>query len=188
MQQIFGGRPDPDLLFRQLVSDSYSYFYGSSQSASQIMRQNVTMNALKEGITSNAARNGDTASLVNLATTSSMEKQRLAHVSIGHVTMRNLPMVQTILTGIAIGIFPLLVLAAVFNKLTLSVLKGYVFALMWLQTWPLLYAILNSAMTFYAKMNGAPVVLSELSQIQLKYSDLASTAGYLSAMIPRCHG
>ncbi|HHN7402574.1 TPA: conjugal transfer protein TraG N-terminal domain-containing protein, partial [Escherichia coli] len=107
VQQIFGGRPDPDLLFRQLVSDSYSYFYGSSQSASQIMRQNVTMNALKEGITSNAARNGDTASLVNLATTSSMEKQRLAHVSIGHVTMRNLPMVQTILTGIAIGIFPL---------------------------------------------------------------------------------
>lgn len=184
VQQIFGGRPDPDLLFRQLVSDSYSYFYGSSQSASQIMRQNVTMNALKEGITSNAARNGDTASLVSLATTSSMEKQRLAHVAIGHVLMRNLPMVQTILVGITIGIFPLLVLAAVFNKLTLSVLRGYVFALMWFQTWPLLYAILNSAMTFYAKQNGAPVVLSELSQIQLKYSDLASTAGYISAMIP----
>ena len=58
------------------------------------------------------------------------------------------------------------------------------FALMWFQTWPLLYAILNSAMTFYAKQNGAPVVLSELSQIQLKYSDLASTAGYISVMIP----
>ncbi len=39
-------------------------------------------------------------------------------------------------------------------------------------------------MTFYAKQNGAPVVLSELSQIQLKYSDLASTAGYISVMIP----
>ncbi|HBH5402971.1 TPA: conjugal transfer mating pair stabilization protein TraG [Escherichia coli] len=184
VQQLFGGRPDPDLLFRELLSDSYSYFYGASQSASQIMRKNVTINALKEGITSNAARNGDTASLVSLATTSSMEKQRLAHVSVGHVIMRNLPMVQTILTGITIGIFPLLVLAAAFNKMTLPVLKGYVFALMWLQTWPLLYAILNSAMTFYAKQNGAPVVLSEVSQIQLKYSDLASTAGYLSAMIP----
>ncbi|QMD74800.1 conjugal transfer mating pair stabilization protein TraG (plasmid) [Escherichia coli] len=184
VQQLFGGRPDPDLLFRELLSDSYSYFYGASQSASQIMRKNVTINALKEGITSNAARNGDTASLVSLATTSSMEKQRLAYVSVGHVIMRNLPMVQTILTGITIGIFPLLVLAAAFNKMTLPVLKGYVFALMWLQTWPLLYAILNSAMTFYAKQNGAPVVLSEVSQIQLKYSDLASTAGYLSAMIP----
>ncbi|MBI0820555.1 conjugal transfer mating pair stabilization protein TraG [Escherichia coli] len=133
-QQLFGGRPDPNLLFSTLIGDSYSYFYGSSKSASQIIRQNVTINALKEGIT--------------------------------------------------IGIFPLLVLAAVFNKLTLSVLKGYVFALMWLQSWPLLYAILNSAMTFYAKQNGAPVVLSEISQIQLKYSDLASTAGYLSMMIP----
>ncbi|ELH5318651.1 conjugal transfer mating pair stabilization protein TraG, partial [Salmonella enterica] len=153
-------------------------------SASQIIRQNVTINALREGITSYAARSGDTASLMNLATTSSMEKQRLAHASIGQVALRSLPMMQTILTGIAIGIFPLLVLAAVFNKLTLSVLKGYAFALMWLQSWPLLYAILNSAMTFYARQNGAPVVLSEMSQIQLKYSDLATTAGYISMMVP----
>ncbi|EJY0730859.1 conjugal transfer mating pair stabilization protein TraG [Salmonella enterica] len=184
VRQLFGGRPDPNLLFSQMLGDSYSYFYGSSQSASQIIRQNVTINALREGITSYAARSGDTASLMNLATTSSMEKQRLAHASIGQVALRSLPMMQTILTGIAIGIFPLLVLAAVFNKLTLSVLKGYVFALMWLQSWPMLYAILNSAMTFYAKQNGAPVVLSEISQIQLKYSDLATTAGYISMMIP----
>ncbi|KUW20470.1 hypothetical protein AWF58_26415 [Escherichia coli] len=59
------------------------------------------------------------------------------------------------------------------------------FALMWFQTWPLLYAILNSAMTFYAKQNGAPVVLSELSQIQLKYSDLASTAGLVHHLTKR---
>ncbi|EHG0015965.1 conjugal transfer mating pair stabilization protein TraG [Salmonella enterica subsp. enterica serovar Magwa] len=184
VQQLFGGRPDPNLLFSTMHGDSYSYFYGSSQSASQIIRQNVTINALRDGITSYAARSGDTASLMNLATTSSMEKQRLAHASIGQVAMRTLPMTQTILLGIAIGIFPLLVLVAVFNKLTLSVLKGYVFALMWLQSWPLLYAILNSAMTFYARQNGVPVVLSEMSQIQLKYSDLATTAGYISMMIP----
>ncbi|ENO7970148.1 conjugal transfer mating pair stabilization protein TraG [Salmonella enterica] len=184
VRQLFGGRPDPNMLFSTMLGDSYSYFYGSSQSASQIIRQNVTINALREGITSYAARSGDTASLMNLATTSSMEKQRLAHASIGQVALRSLPMMQTILTGIAIGIFPLLVLAAVFNKLTLSVLKGYAFALMWLQSWPLLYAILNSAMTFYARQNGAPVVLSEMSQIQLKYSDLATTAGYISMMIP----
>ncbi|EEE0803569.1 conjugal transfer mating pair stabilization protein TraG [Salmonella enterica subsp. enterica serovar Gaminara] len=184
VRQLFGGRPDPNLLFSQMLGDSYSYFYGSSQSASQIIRQNVTINALREGITSYAARSGDTASLMNLATTSSMEKQRLAHASIGQVALRSLPMMQTILTGIAIGIFPLLVLAGVFNRLTLSVLKGYAFALLWLQSWPLLYAILNSAMTFYARQNGAPVVLSEMSQIQLKYSDLATTAGYISMMIP----
>ncbi|PJW28147.1 hypothetical protein CWM41_28415, partial [Escherichia coli] len=74
----------------------------------------------------------------------------------------------------------LLVLAAFLNKLPLSVLKYYVFALMWLQSWPMLYAILTSALTFYAKQNGAPVVLSKISQIQLKSPDLASPAGYLS--------
>ncbi|MFV9403850.1 conjugal transfer mating-pair stabilization protein TraG, partial [Raoultella ornithinolytica] len=57
-------------------------------------------------------------------------------------------------------------------------------ALMWLQSWPLLYAILNSAMAYYAKQNGVPVVLSELSQLQLKNSDIATTAGYISMMIP----
>ncbi|EPC8187595.1 type IV conjugative transfer system coupling protein TraD [Escherichia coli] len=40
-QQLFGGRPDPNLLFSTLIGDSYSYFYGSSKSASQIIRQNV---------------------------------------------------------------------------------------------------------------------------------------------------
>ncbi|MFM3011004.1 conjugal transfer mating-pair stabilization protein TraG, partial [Klebsiella pneumoniae subsp. ozaenae] len=58
------------------------------------------------------------------------------------------------------------------------------FALIWLQTWPLLFAILNSAMAYYAKQNGVPVVLSELSQVQLKNSDIATTAGYIAVMIP----
>ncbi|WP_064182571.1 conjugal transfer mating-pair stabilization protein TraG, partial [Klebsiella pneumoniae] len=74
--------------------------------------------------------------------------------------------------------------AAMFNMMTLQVLKGYVFALIWLQTWPLLFAILNSAMAYYAKQNGVPVVLSELSQVQLKNSDIATTAGYIAVMIP----
>lgn len=181
---IFGGRPNPDLLLNQMLGESYSYFYNSGQSASQIIRQNVTMNALRDGIMGYAARNGDTSSLLNIATTSSMEKQRLAHATVGQVALRSLPMSQTLIVGLTIGIFPLMVLGGMFNAVTLNVLKGYVMAIMWVQSWPLLYAILNSCMTFYAKANGSPVVLSELSQVQLKYSDLATTAGYLSMLIP----
>lgn len=131
-----------------------------------------------------AARNGDTSSLLNIATTSSMEKQRLAHATVGQVALRSLPMSRTLIVGLTIGIFPLMVLGGMFNAVTLNVLKGYVMAIMWVQSWPLLYAILNSCMTFYAKANGSAVVLSELSQVQLKYSDLATTAGYLSMLIP----
>ncbi|TXQ02190.1 conjugal transfer mating-pair stabilization protein TraG [Escherichia coli] len=181
---LFGGRPNPDLLLSQMLGESYNYFYNSGQSASQINRQNVTMNALRDGIMGYAARNGDTSSLLNIATTSSMEKQRLAHATVGQVALRSLPMSQTLIVGLTIGIFPLMVLGGMFNAVTLNVLKGYVLAIMWVQSWPLLYAILNSCMTFYAKANGSPVVLSELSQVQIKYSDLATTAGYLSMLIP----
>ncbi|MFU8505736.1 conjugal transfer mating-pair stabilization protein TraG, partial [Klebsiella pneumoniae] len=131
-----------------------------------------------------AARSGDTASLVNMANTSSLEKQRLAQATMGHQALRTLPLMQTVIMGIMIGMFPIMVMAAMFNMMTLQVLKGYVFALIWLQTWPLLFAILNSAMAYYAKQNGVPVVLSELSQVQLKNSDIATTAGYIAVMIP----
>ncbi|MFG0813023.1 conjugal transfer mating-pair stabilization protein TraG [Raoultella sp. FYR_9] len=184
VRQLFGGKPNPDLLFSQMIGDSYNFFYSSGQNAGQIIRQNVTMNALRSGIQSYAARSGDTASLVNIANTSSLEKQRLAQATMGHQALRSLPMMQTVILGIMFGLFPIMVMAAMFNMMTMQVLKGYVFALMWLQSWPLLYAILNSAMAYYAKQNGVPVVLSELSQLQLKNSDIATTAGYISMMIP----
>ncbi|HDZ9787333.1 TPA: conjugal transfer mating-pair stabilization protein TraG [Klebsiella variicola] len=184
VRQLFGGKPNPELLFSQMIGDSYNYFYSSGQSAGQIIRQNVTMNALRSGIQSYAARSGDTASLVNIANTSSLEKQRLAQATMGHQALRALPLTQTVIMGIMIGMFPIMVMAAMFNMMTLQVLKGYVFALIWLQTWPLLFAILNSAMAYYAKQNGVPVVLSELSQVQLKNSDIATTAGYIAVMIP----
>ncbi|HDZ1003879.1 TPA: conjugal transfer mating pair stabilization protein TraG [Klebsiella variicola] len=184
VRQLFGGKPNPDLLFSQMIGDSYNYFYSSGQSAGQIIRQNVTMNALRSGIQSYAARSGDTASLVNIANTSSLEKQRLAQATMGHQALRALPLMQTVIMGLMIGMFPIMVMAAMFNMMTLQVLKGYVYALIWLQTWPLLFAILNSAMAYYAKQNGVPVVLSELSQVQLKNSDIATTAGYIAVMIP----
>lgn len=102
----------------------------------------------------------------------------------GQQALRTLPMMQTVILGMMIGMFPIIVMAAMFNMLTMQVLKGYVVALMWLQCWPILYAILNSAMAFYAAKNATPVVLSEMSQVQLRDSDIATTAGYISLMIP----
>ncbi|MFZ5132286.1 conjugal transfer mating-pair stabilization protein TraG, partial [Enterobacter roggenkampii] len=174
----------PDVLMSSLLGDSYQTFYHNSQSASQIIRQNVTINALRSGIQSYAARSADSASLINIATTSSLEKQRLAQASMGQQALRTLPMMQTVILGMMIGMFPIIVMAAMFNMLTMQVLKGYVVALMWLQCWPILYAILNSAMAFYAAKNATPVVLSEMSQVQLRDSDIATTAGYISLMIP----
>ncbi len=58
-------------------------------------------------------RNGDSASFGESSTTSSMEKQRLAHVSIGHVAMRTLPMTRSHPDGDRHRYFPLLRLSSI---------------------------------------------------------------------------
>lgn len=183
VRQLFGGKPNPDLLFSQMIGDSYNYFYSSGQSAGQIIRQNVTMNALRSGIRVMRPAAG-TPPVWSIWLTHHPLKSSGWHRPQWAPALRTLPLMQTVIMGIMIGMFPIMVMAAMFNMMTLQVLKGYVFALIWLQTWPLLFAILNSAMAYYAKQNGVPVVLSELSQVQLKNSDIATTAGYIAVMIP----
>lgn len=186
VRQVFGGRPDATALYGQLMGDSYSFFYGASQNASEIMKQNVTMNALRKGIASYGARNGDSASLINLSSESSYSKLRVSQATAADIATRQLPIMQTVLTGILIGLFPIVIVLALISVLTLEVLKGYVFTIAYLQSWPLLFAILNNAMNYYLRdqTGNTPVTLSNLSLVQQQYSDIGSTAGWLALSIP----
>lgn len=143
------------------------------------------MNGLRKGITAYAARNGDTASMMNIATETATEKQIMQQSVSANIAMKYLPIMQTVLLGMMIGLFPVMIVLAIINTLTWTVIKGYIFTLAYLQAWPLLFAVLNNAMTFYLKAGGAyDVTLSNLSQIQQQHSMIASTAGWFSLSIP----
>jgi len=186
VRKIFGGKPNATTLFGTMMGDSYSYFYGGGQSASEIMKRNVTLNALRKGIVSYSARNGDTASLVNLSAESSFAKLRMSQATGASIATQTLPIMQTVLFGVMVGLFPIIILLAIMSVLTVEVLKGYVFTLAYLQTWPILFAILNNAMNFHLKAStgGINVTLSNLSQVQQQYSDIGTTAGWLALSIP----
>ncbi|MCR3905388.1 conjugal transfer protein TraG N-terminal domain-containing protein, partial [Aeromonas hydrophila] len=79
-----------------------------------------------------------------------IEKQRLSQATLGQVMMRSLPLLQVILIGMMMGMFPILVVIGMVNQ-GKEVAKAYVFGWLWVMSWPLLYAILNSAMAFYAQ-------------------------------------
>ncbi|WP_148251432.1 conjugal transfer mating-pair stabilization protein TraG [Raoultella terrigena] len=184
-QKLFGSRANREQLFASLLGDSYGYFYNAGSSASGIIKQNVVMNGLRKGISAYAARNGDTASMMNIATETATEKQIMQQSVSANIAMKYLPIMQTVLLGMMIGLFPVMIVLAIINTLTWTVLRGYIFTLAYLQAWPLLFAILNNAMTFYLKAGGAyDVTLSNLSQIQQQHSMIASTAGWLSLSIP----
>lgn len=184
-QKLFGTKTNREQLFASLLGDSYGYFYNAGSSASGIIKQNVVMNGLRKGISAYAARNGDTASMMNIATETATEKQIMQQSVSANIAMKYLPIMQTVLLGMMIGLFPVMIVLAIINTLTWTVLKGYIFTLAYLQAWPLLFAVLNNAMTFYLKAGGAyDVTLSNLSQIQQQHSMIASTAGWLSLSIP----
>jgi len=184
--RLTGGKPNASALFGTLLGDSYSYYYGGGSSASQIMRQTVVMNGLKQGIASTSAQNGDAAGLVNLASQSSYTKMRLSQATSTSIATTYLPLLNTVLLAMVIGLFPVIILLASIHTLTMGVLKGYIFTLIYLQAWGPMFAILNYAVSMYltGKTGTLSFSLSNLSVIQQTHADIGSIAGWLSLSIP----
>lgn len=149
--QLFGGKFNFDLLFSQMIGDSYNYFYSLGQSVGQIICQNVMMNVLCSGIQSYVVCSGDIVSLVNMVNILFFEKQWLVQVIMGYQVFCIFLLMQIVIMGIMIGMFLIMVMVVMFNMMMLQVLKGYVFVFIWLQMWLLLFVILNSVMVYYVK-------------------------------------
>ncbi|MGC0793475.1 conjugal transfer mating-pair stabilization protein TraG [Pantoea agglomerans] len=186
--RVFGNRVNADALLGNAMDESYNFFYAGGLSAAQIMRNNITNAAVRDGWKGFAARSSDTANLVNLATESSMTKQRLSWASFGSIMGRMLPMFQSLLMLILIALFPLMIALALTNHTIfgLNTLKIYAGGFLYFQMWPVMYAILNSLANFYlqSKTGTTALVLSNQDQVALQHSDAANIAGYLSASIP----
>lgn len=186
VRHLMGGRTDATALFGQLMGDSYSYFYGSSQTASEIMKSNVTINALRHGISSYATRSGDTASLMNLSTETSFEKLRLSQSTSAKIATEQLPLMHTLVMGMLLGLFPVVIVLALAGTMPWNILRTYILMLMSLQMWPVLFAVLNSCINYRLRVSLGDMTptLSNLSLTQQKYSDLAGLAGYAALFIP----
>ncbi|ADU73070.1 conjugal transfer mating-pair stabilization protein TraG [Pantoea sp. At-9b] len=186
--RLFGSRVDANALLSSAMDDSYNFFYAGGLSASQIMRNNVTNAAILDGWKGFAARSSDTANLLNLATESSLTKQRISWGAGGVIAARTLPMFQSLMMLVLIGLFPLVIALSLVNHsiFGLNTLKLYAGGFLYFQMWPVMFAILNSLANFYlqSKTGGTALVLANQDQVALQHSDAANIAGYLSMSIP----
>ncbi|MGK0602918.1 conjugal transfer mating-pair stabilization protein TraG [Yokenella regensburgei] len=186
--KIFGNRVNATSLLANAMGDSYGYFYAGGMSAAQIMKNNITNSAIRQGVKGFAARSSDTANLVNLASESAATKQRLAWAAGSTLATRTLPFAQSLLMLILVCLFPLVIALAASNHslFGLNTLKLYVSGFIYFQMWPLMFAILNFASTFWlqTKTGGTALVLANSDQVALQHSDVANLAGYLSLSIP----
>lgn len=185
--QVFGPTNGASTaLFTEMLGDSYNYFHGNSMTSTEIIRKNVVMNGLRSGLESFSAQNGDTAGLVNTATQTSMAKMRLSQATSASIAANTLPVMHSVLLGMTMALFPVLIVLAVVSSLSWTIIKGYIYTIAYLQMWPILFSILNHAMNFYlqGKLNGTAVTLATFDQVQNTYSDIGTTAGWPALSIP----
>lgn len=185
--QVFGSTNGASTaLFTEMLGDSYNYFHSSSMTSTEIIRKNVVMNGLRSGLESFSAQNGDTAGLVNTATQTSMTKMRLSQATSASIAANTLPVMHSVLLGMTMALFPVLIVLSVVSSLSWTIIKGYIYTIAYLQMWPILFSILNHAMNFYlqGKLNGTAVTLATFDQVQNTYSDIGTTAGWLALSIP----
>lgn len=185
--QVFGQTNGAQsAMFTEMLGDSYNYFHGTSLTATEIIRKNVVMNGLRSGLESFSALSGDTAGLVNVATQTSMAKMRLSQATSASIAANTLPVMHSVLLGMTIALFPVLIVLAVVSSLSWIIIKGYVYTIAYLQMWPILFSILNHAMNFYlqGKLSGTAVTLANFDQVQNTWSDIGTTAGWLALSIP----
>ncbi|HGW8019593.1 TPA: conjugal transfer mating-pair stabilization protein TraG [Escherichia coli] len=185
--QVFGQTNGAQsALFTEMLGDSYNYFHRTSLTSTEIIRKNVIMNGLRSGLESFSTLSGDTAGLVNVATQTSMAKMRLSQATSASIAANTLPVMYSVLLGMTIALFPVLIVLAVVSSLSWTIIKGYVYTIAYLQMWPILFSILNHAMNFYlqGKLSGTAVTLANFDQVQNTYSDIGTTAGWLALSIP----
>lgn len=170
---------------KQKIYNTYHYFTGNTKKSSQILLQNITINALRSGIKNYAAETGSVASMVNMSNTMAMNNTRMSWATSSHIGVETLPLMQVVLLLLMVCVFPLIALLTLIPGLGLNIFKNYIYSLIWLESWPVMFTVLNMAMNFYIKNGHADIVtLSSINRLAQEHSDIAGIAGYLILAVP----
>ncbi|GLT20484.1 conjugal transfer protein TraG [Vibrio zhanjiangensis] len=137
----------------QALQRSYAKFVKFSTSASNIIKQNMVMNAIRYNI--DASDPQQTA--MNYAYTTNKMHTSSMWASLGLMAREYLPMLHThlFLLFSALGFF--IAGAAMIPSMTQMVLTNYAKTFAYLATWPTLFALINAMQLFGLEMMSEPV-------------------------------
>lgn len=174
-------------LFNKQLTHAFAYYHGLTSDASNIFLQSMMMNAINNGVEHYQAYT-DSAAIVNQQVSKAQLQHRWSWAFMGVKAVWFLPLMHTLGMLLLFGIFPLIVALATLPN-GIRIMHGYLQYFISLQFWPLLYAILNAAMTFVGGYNSPEYNMVNLDKIDEMHTDLAGVAGYLMLLIPFiCNG
>jgi conjugal transfer mating pair stabilization protein TraG len=130
----------------------------ASATAADLVRQNALINAINDAGEMGCQRVNDPSCMM-LATgrASAVASQNAAWINGAKISEQALPVVRNVAEALCYAVFPLIVLLLFLSsgKNTLLMLTGYVTALVSIQLWPPLFAILNYMASIYSQLDQA---------------------------------
>lgn len=174
---------------------AFQYMTGMSLTNAEIIGQNSVANSLKRGLINFASEADAAAAAQDFALARAEQERKSTFLTMGQIAKKMLPIMQHIFESFIYAIFPFVMLMAM-TPLAGKVSLGYIKAVLWVNLWPPLYAILNFAVSYYSADEARAAVINEGSTFSTGLSvmtntglgkvmeDYAAIAGYLSISIP----
>jgi conjugal transfer mating pair stabilization protein TraG len=185
--------------FETQTTDAYAKYAIATglSDASSILRHNVLMNLVTDVHGLTGLENGDPSQLMfAMAQQSATASTNLSMISSGQLAQETLPMFRNILQAVLYGIFPLWLLTLLLfqGQALFKAIKTYALALLWIELWPPLFAVMNYFMTdataqkmaAEATINGTAASLSLVTAADIYSGSISpfAIANYLVVSIP----
>lgn len=183
-------------LLSSQINSSYSRLTGIAKTATEMLRQNMAVNTIRDSQMVSAQRlDSDSSAIIGVAQAQAELTTNTNYMVMARVAERAAPAIRNVIELICYAVFPLiLLLLIVAGEHAGKILKSYVMSLVWIQLIPPLYAILNFAMTSATKSNlvgiaestsaAAAVNLVNIGQLSQRGLSDSAIAGYLTLSLP----
>ena len=169
----------------------------ASASAADIIRQNGMINAINDASEIIGQKANDPASLLlAFGRAQATAQTNAAWMNFAKMAEDALPLIRNAIEAITYALFPILILLLMLTHGmgTMRVLQGYLFTLVWIQLWPVVYAILHymgslasaKHIAAAADLGGGATGLSLLTASQVYSTAISDEAvvGYLVLSVP----
>jgi len=169
----------------------------AAASAADIVRQNALINAINDSSLLIGQKINDApAMMLAVGRAQAVAQTNASWINSGKVAEEGLPVIRNVIEALVYALFPVWVLLVLLTsgKETVGAIKNYSAVLIFIQLWPVLYAILNYLATSYAAKElaaaadvGGGLKALSLSTSNAIYTNAVSSeavVGYLTASIP----
>ena len=181
-------------LIRTELSTMHDFLIGASRNATQILQRQMTINAILNEPESWLGETGDSAALESYINARLDLQTEQSYRAIARQAEKWVPNLKAVFQCIYYGIFPFAVLLML-SPMGSTVIKNYIFGLVWIESWGPLYAIINYIVNSQASArmqatvtaldgNVSDITIASQAGIQAVEADISVMAGYLSMSIP----